>query len=111
MNIEQLTAEFNDRVKEDIQGLPLTLVIPKLMSLTAEFMNKALELGKAEQKALIEFLKNQNHDLNMVCIRRRQLLEQYRRMKLFDGRSGRGYDPRQHALAERIIERLEKEGI
>ena len=45
MNLQDLADQYNQRVKEDVQGLPITLVVTKLMALTAEFMTKAYELG------------------------------------------------------------------
>ena len=52
MSLQKLADEFNGRVNDDIQGLPITLVVTKLMTLTAEFMNKAYELGKAENQEI-----------------------------------------------------------
>jgi len=50
-SLQDLADQYNQRVEEDIAGLPITLVIPKLMALTAEFMNRAYELGCANTRS------------------------------------------------------------
>lgn len=86
----------------------MTLVIQKLMSMAADFMNRAYDLGNSDKAEEIEFLKGQNSDLNIECIRRGQLLHYYRLKRANDGINSRPWNTRKHSLAERGIDHWEK---